>query len=202
MEGSAFLKRQHDSGKKLLSYSVDFNYLKIAVELGRGHLLCICIQMILPAIWFVLRIPIWHSAVIGTKTEPASSFHLFHLALIGFVGAVVSNPSHQKAFYTFLLAMSNFQCSWSNQLAFFLIELIQKQLLPPKECYFFEFYCFAQRLSICITIIWNVLCQPISTTIKLMGRSVNSLRNFSVYPPSFKSKETRGHAKGHVRSLM
>lgn len=137
------------------------NDLRIAWGQGRGRFLSICIQMILPAIWFCVENPNITFCSYWNKDWLASSFHLFHLSLIGIVGIVVCNPSHQKAFYTFLLAMSGFHCVWSNQLFFFLMERIQiSSSHPPKERCGFEFYCSSQRLSICVTIFWNVHCQP------------------------------------------
>lgn len=136
------MKRQHSLWKKLLSYSIDFNYLKIAIELGRVTYSTFAYRWSCQPFGFVLRIPIWHSAVTGTKTEFASSFHLFHLSLIGFVGIVVSNPSYQKAFYTFLLAMPNFQCAWSNQFAFFYWARLKAT--PPHKgmlCFWILLFC-------------------------------------------------------------
>lgn len=135
--------------------------LRIAWGQGRGHFLSICIQMILPAIWLCVENSNMTFCSYWNKDWLASSFHLFHLSLIGFVGIVVCNPSHQKAFCTFLLAMSDFHCVWSNQLFFFNGAYLNHLLLPPKGMLWFWFYCSPQRLSICVTTLWNVHCPNI-----------------------------------------
>lgn len=147
------MKRQHNSGKKLLSYSIDFNYLKIATELGRGHLLCICIQMILPAIWFCVENSNMTFGSYWNKDRvcvflPFISFISDRLCgnSLSLIQAI--RKAFTRSFWRCLIFSVLGVISWH----FFLIELIQKQLLPSKECYVFEFYRFAQRLSIRITI--------------------------------------------------
>lgn len=178
------------------------NDLRIAWGQGRGHFLSICIQMILPAIWLCVENSNMTFCSYWNKDRLASPFHLFHLSLIGFVGIVVCNPSHQKAFYMFLLAMSDLHCVWSNQLFFFFNGAHSNQLLPPlKEMLCFWILLFYSEIKhLCYHILKGTL--PIYYIIlKLMRQSFNSCSNYSAYPLTFKT-EIRGHLRDCLKSLI
>lgn len=147
--------------------------------------------MILPAICFVLRIPIWTFAS-TTKTASAPSFHLFHLSLIGFVNSCL-NPSHQKAFtcsfWRCLIFSALGVISWH-----FFVNWTHSRATPPRKgmlCFWILLFCseikhlYHEQSEIypanLLVLRWN-----------WCGKVLIHAVIFSIYPSSFKSTKTRG----------